>query len=146
MRTWSLTTIITSRTPRPTWSQSPGQGLGVPTGIFPPPHGEACPRVQVQRGGYDGYVTLVYYVAGIVQRGNSIWLFPRESSNLENIYKLCRLTWICILNISRTSSKVTVRLTFKLFLRGLFSFMSKTKLALSQVGCYWRVDVKTSLI
>ena len=41
-------------------------------------------------------VTLVIHVAGIVQRGNSIWLFPRESSNSENIYKLCRLTWICI--------------------------------------------------
>ena len=43
-------------------------------------------------------VTLVFkfHVVGIVQRGNSIWLFPRESSNLENIFKLCRLTWIYI--------------------------------------------------
>lgn len=39
-------------------------------------------------------VTLVFYVAGIVLRENSIWLFLRESLNLENIYKLCRLTWI----------------------------------------------------
>ena len=41
-------------------------------------------------------VTLVFYVAGIVQRGNSIWLFPRESLNSGNISKLCRLTWIYI--------------------------------------------------
>ena len=43
-------------------------------------------------------VTHVFYVAGIVLRGNAIWLFLRESSNLENIYKQCRLTWIYISN------------------------------------------------
>ena len=44
-------------------------------------------------------VTLKFYVSGIVLTENSIWLFLRESLNLENIYRLCRLTWIYTSNI-----------------------------------------------
>ena len=61
------------------------------------PHGHTRPGLQVWPLSVSPEkVNLMLHITEIVQRGNSISLFPRENSNSENIYKLCRLTWIYI--------------------------------------------------